>query len=392
MLTCAFNELELSRLGFGAMRLPLLENGAIDEAQTQQMIDYALEQGVNYFDTAYPYHDGMSEIITARCLRKHPRDSYFLANKYPGHQIAPSYDPAAIFEEQLAKCEVDYFDFYLLHNVYENSIKTYTDPQWGILDYFCEQKRLGRIRHLGFSTHGLPQTIEAFLDYAEGKMEFAQIQLNYLDWTLQDARRKCAILQDHEIPIWVMEGIRGGTLAKLNDENTARLNKLRPNESPAAWALQWLINQPVGVILSGMSNIEQLQENIRVFESGAPLDANEEEALLDVAESMKDDIPCTACRYCIDQCPQGLDIPMLLALYNDMRVAPNFTTNMIIEALDEDKRPDACVACNACVKMCPQKIDIPTHLNALALTVSKMPSWAELSRKREEIASQLRKN
>ena len=228
----------LSRLGFGCMRLPLTADKAIDEAELQRMVDYAIAQDVNYFDTAWPYHSGLSEIAIGKALRRHPRDRWLLANKYPGHQIAASYNPAEIFEEQLKKCGVDCFDFYLLHNVYENSFGVYTDPKWGILDYFREQTRLGRIRHLGFSSHARPDTLEKFLDYAGDSMEFCQIQLNYLDWTLQDARAKYDLLTARNIPVWVMEPLRGGRLATLDESDEAGLRALRPDESTAAWSFR----------------------------------------------------------------------------------------------------------------------------------------------------------
>ena len=190
MIIKSFKDKKLSLLGFGTMRLPMNEDGSIDEVQTREMVDYAIRHGVNYFDTAYPYHGGQSEIVIGKILKDYPREKFYLANKFPGHQIAESYDPKAIFEEQLEKCGVEYFDFYLLHNVYENSIETYMDPKWGILDYFKEQKRLGRIKHLGFSTHGSLETIKKFLDYCGDDMEFCQIQLNYLDWTLQNGKEK----------------------------------------------------------------------------------------------------------------------------------------------------------------------------------------------------------
>ena len=167
MLTNKFKGITLSRLGFGTMRLPVISGNAaeIDEKQVDEMVDYAISHGINYFDTAYPYHGGMSEKVIGRSLSRYPRESYYLATKYPGHQLSSSYDPAAIFEEQLKKCGVDYFDFYLLHNVYENSIQVYTDERWGIVDYFVEQKRKGRIKHLGFSCHGRVDTLRKFLDY-----------------------------------------------------------------------------------------------------------------------------------------------------------------------------------------------------------------------------------
>ena len=196
MIYSDFQDKKLSLLGFGTMRFPVFEDGTIDEAQVEEMTKYAIEHGVNYFDTAYPYHNGQSERVIGRVLSKYPRDSFYLADKYPGHQISKSYDPKATFEKQLEKCGVDYFDFYLLHNVYENSVHTYRDERWGIIEYFREQKRLGRIRHLGFSTHGSVDFIRGFLDEYGQDMEFCQIKLNYLDWTLQEAKEKYELLTE----------------------------------------------------------------------------------------------------------------------------------------------------------------------------------------------------
>ena len=229
-----------SRLGFGCMRLPVLENKEIDIEQFKAMVDYAMENGINYFDTAYPYHESMSEIAIGKALARHPRESFYLADKYPGHQIVETYNPAEIFEEQLKKCGVEYFDFYLLHNVNEMSIKTYMDPQWGILEYFKEQKRLGRIKHLGCSCHGRMPMMRDWLEAVAEDMEFCQIQLNYLDWTLQEAKEKYDLITSYGIPVWVMEPLRGGKLAKLLPEYEARLKELRPDEEIPAWAFRFL--------------------------------------------------------------------------------------------------------------------------------------------------------
>ena len=382
---------KLSRLGFGCMRLPLREGGAIDEAELQRMVDHAIEHGVNYFDTAYPYHGGMSEIAVAKALKKHPRDRWFLASKYPGHQIASSYNPAEIFEEQLKKCGLEYFDFYLLHNVYENSYGVYTDAKWGILNYFLEQKRLGHIRHLGFSSHARPDTLERFLDYAGDSMEFCQIQLNYLDWTLQDAKAKYELLTARGIPVWVMEPLRGGRLAALDGDNEACLKALRPRESVASWSFRWLQNLPgVKMVLSGMSSLDQMADNVNTFSGGEPQTAEEAALLGRIAEGMKDALPCTRCRYCCPGCPMGLDIPMLIHAYNDLKFAKSMTVPMQLDALPENKRPSACVACGSCAAICPQGIDIPGALAELSETLAGMPSWAEMCRQREEAARKLK--
>lgn len=391
MIYSDFQDMKLSQLGFGAMRLPM--NGdAIDEEQLARMVDCAIAGGVNYFDTAYPYHGGESERALGRVLAAYPRDQFYLATKYPGHQISDHYDPAEIFEEQLEKCGVDYFDFYLLHNVYEQSIETYLDPKWGILDYFLEQKKNGRIRHLGFSTHGSLQCMRRFLDACGEHMEFCQIQLNYLDWTLQQAKEKCELLAEYHLPIWVMEPLRGGKLTKLPDADEAKLRALRPDESMHAWAFRFLQEiDGVKVILSGMSSMEQMQDNVRIFEAPKPLNAAEREALLQVAENQKNSVPCTACRYCCEGCPKGLDIPKIIASYNDFRYAASFNATMWIEALPEDKRPSACIGCGKCTKICPQGIDIPTIMKDFADRIAQQPSWAEICRQRAEAARKGRK-
>ncbi len=386
-----FQDLSLSRLGFGTMRLPTKE-GAIDTDLTTQMIDYALEHGINYFDTAYPYMGSKSEIVVGQALARHPREKFFLADKFPGHQIAETYYPEEIFEEQLQKCKVDYFDFYLLHNIYENSFFVYTDPQWHIIPYFIEQKKKGRIRHLGFSCHANIETLRKFLDLYGDVMEFCQIQLNYLDWTLQKAKAKYDLLTERGIPVWVMEPVRGGKLANLPEEDRQKLAAIRPDESAAAWAFRWLTSLPnVKMILSGMSNLPQMEDNVKTFSTDKPLNDNEIQMLFDIAEKMKDSVPCTACRYCCDGCPMQLDIPMLMQSYNDLHFATSLTPVMQIEALPEEKRPSACIACGACASACPQKIDIPDIMAKLSDLYSKQPSWASMCKERAEEAKRAKR-
>lgn len=400
-------------LGFGAMRLPVVDSdqAAIDQPALDAMVDTAIASGVNYFDTAYPYHDGLSEVALGKSLARYPRDSYYLADKYPGHQIADSYNPAQIFEEQLAKCGVGHFDFYLLHNVYENSIDVYTDEKWGIADYFAEQKRLGRISHLGFSSHGRPDNLAAFLDYGARKyaalkekapevaalfageniFEFCQIQLNYLDWTLQRAEEKCAMLENAGVPVVVMEPLRGGRLAQLEPAQMDALETAAAGRSAVEWSFRWL--QGLGnvkVVLSGMSNLEQVQDNCRIFAERQPLAAVEAAALLEVAETLKGGVPCTACRYCVDTCPKQIDIPMMLATYNDLQFASSFTVSMQMDAVEEEHRAADCIDCRRCSRLCPQGIDIPEALSELAGALEKMPKWADLCRQREEAARALR--
>lgn len=383
-----FQNKNLSLLGFGTMRLPVDSDGNIDENQVREMTKYAITHGVNYFDTAYPYHNGDSERVIGRILNEYPRDSYYLATKYPGHQIlSTGYNPAEIFEEQLKKCGVEYFDFYLLHNVYEKSIETYTDPKWGIIDYFKEQKKLGRIKHLGFSCHAQTEGLRTFLDAYGKDMEFCQIQLNYLDWTLQDAKGKYELLTEHGIPVWVMEPVRGGKLANLKEQDAAILTNLRPDESVAAWGFRFLQGlSNVKMILSGMSDMKQMIDNVKTFSEQKPLSTQEEKTLLEIAEGMKNSIPCTACRYCCDGCPMELDIPMLLAAYNELRFSPAVNVSMRIEFMEETKKPSACIACGKCAQICPQNIDIPGAMKDFSEKLSKLPSWAEICKQREAAA------
>lgn len=362
-----FQDLKLSALGFGTMRLPVIGDQGdvpIDEEKTAQMVAYAIENGVNYFDTAYGYHAGQSEVVIGKVLAKYPRDSYYLATKFPGYDLSNMDKVEAIFEEQLKKCGVEYFDFYLFHNVYEKNIDPYLDPKNGILDYLLKQKENGRIKHLGFSAHGRYDTMKRFLDAYGEHMEFCQIQLNYLDWKLQDAKAKVELLNSHNIPIWVMEPLRGGRLASLSQENEAKLKALRPQEEIPAWAFRFLQSIPgVTMVLSGMSNMEQMEKNVATFSQDLPLKDQEMEALMEVADSMLDILPCTACRYCVTHCPQGLDIPTLLALYNETRFANGLITHMAVDALEEDKRPDQCIGCQNCEAVCPQQLKIASAMS-----------------------------
>lgn len=392
MLYTDFKGLKLSRLGFGTMRLPLLEDGrTIDREQVARMTRYAIEHGINYFDTAMPYHGGLSEVVIGDILKDYPRGSWFLADKYPGHQHSESFDPAATFELQLKKCGVDYFDFYLLHNVCENSLGNYMDPKWGMVDYFVEQRRLGRIRHLGFSSHADLDTLKAFLDSPYGaQMEFCQIQLNPLDRTLQKAEEKCDILASKGLPVWVMEPLRGGRLAAFGPEADAALKVRRPDESVAAWSFRWLQSLPgVTMILSGMSDMAQMEDNVRTFESEAPLSEDEEALLMSIVGGIHEWVPCTGCRYCCDSCPQELDIPMLIAAYNDLQLGFSFTPMMRIEALSEDKMPSSCLGCGACAQMCPQGIAIPDVLADLVVKYDSMPKWSDICRERAAEAARL---
>ena len=364
MIYREFQGEKLSALGMGAMRLPVVDgdDARIDEAAAAAMVDYAMAHGVNYYDTAWGYHNGNSELVMGRALARYPRESYFLADKFPGYDLSNMDKVESIFEKQLEKCGVEYFDFYLFHNVCEMNIDAYLDPKYGIFDYLTAQKKAGRIRHLGFSAHGSYAVMKRFLEAYGSEMEFCQIQLNYLDWKFQGAKEKVELLQAYNIPVWVMEPLRGGKLASLAPADEEKLQALRPQEGIPAWAFRFLQSIPaVTVTLSGMSNMEQMQENIRTYETEQPLDESEMQTLLGIADEMvgKIALPCTACHYCVSHCPQGLDIPNLLALYNEHCFTDGgFIAPMALSAVPEDKRPNSCIGCRSCEAVCPQQIRI----------------------------------
>ena len=372
-----FKGKKLSALGFGTMRLPLVDGDdkKIDEEKVAEMFDCAIKNGVNYFDTAYGYHGGNSEIVTGKVLNRYPRESYYIATKFPGYDVRNMDKVKTIFPEQLKKTGMDYFDFYLIHNMCERNIEQYLDPKYEIYDYLLEQKKNGKIHHLGFSVHGTYETMERFLAaYGEG-MEFCQIQLNYVDWDFQDAKKKIELLKEHKIPVWVMEPVRGGKLAKLDEKYESALREMRPDESTAAWAFRFIQTIPeVVVTLSGMSDLEQVKENIEIFSENKKLSGNELSALLNIAQEMTsvDSVPCTKCRYCTSQCPMELDIPALLELYNEFNfTGGGFLAPMRINALPEEKRPSACIGCKGCESLCPQGIEISEAMADFAQKLQK---------------------
>lgn len=360
-----FQDLKLSNLGLGMMRLPIKDkndNTSIDEDQTAKMIDFAFKNGINYFDTAWGYHDGHSELVVGKILSKYPRDKYYLATKFPGYDVSNMDKVEEIFEKQLEKCNTEYFDFYLFHNVCEKNIDYYLDKKYGILDYLLKQKENGRIKHLGFSVHGHADVFDRFLEAYGDYMEFCQVQLNYLDYKFQDAKYKVETLNKRNIPVWVMEPLRGGKLVVLPEQQTNELRKLRPNETIPGWAFRFLQSIPgVTMILSGMSSMEQLEANVKTFETDEPLNEEEMKSILHIADEMLNGniLPCTACRYCTTHCPKGLDIPHLLSLYNEFKfTGGGFLAPMKISALPEDKKPSACIGCRSCEAVCPQNIKI----------------------------------
>ena len=370
MLYKQFQDKQLSSLGLGLMRLPVIDNDEtkIDIEKTAQMIDYAIKNGINYFDTAWGYHGGNSEIVAGQILSKYPRDSFYLASKFPGYDLSNMDKVEEIFEKQLEKTGLGHFDFYMLHNVCELNVNQYLDEQYGIIPYLLKQKELGRIKHLGFSSHGRLRTMKKFLDAVGQHMEFCQIQLNWLDWDFQKGGEKYKLLKARNIPAFVMEPLRGGKLANLPEDRATVLKDLRPDETIAAWGFRFLQSLDyIPVVLSGMSNMEQLKENIETMSERKRLTDKEGMVLMYAASGLVDPVPCTECRYCTTHCPLGLDIPTLLSLYNEHNATENdFISTMTIESLPVEKRPSACISCKACEDVCPQRIRISEFLADLA--------------------------
>ena len=393
MIYKKFAELELSHLGMGNMRLPTVgERGPIDEPNAKKVIEYAYEHGVNYFDTAYRYHEGESELISGKVLNQFPRDTWNLASKFPGHMLRREGDKLVftgfgesrlvyfdsikqIFEQQLEKCGVDYFDFYLLHGLSEGSYAFYSDPEIGIIDYLLSEKKAGRIKHFGFSSHAMAPSIEYYLTKWEGVFEFVQIQINYLDWTLQNAKAKYESIVNHGLKVIAMEPVRGGRLATLPPEAEALLKAARPNDSIASWALRFLQGLPdMQIILSGMTQVEHAIDNVATLSKDDPVSEEEKELLAKVVDMMTNLVPCTGCRYCCESCGQKLDIPKLISLYNeaahDGRV---FGISAVLNEMEDSELPSACADCGECVKLCPQEIDVPEVMKKFSDMIANAP-------------------
>ncbi|MBQ2715242.1 MAG: aldo/keto reductase [Clostridia bacterium] len=375
MIYKEFKGKKLSALGMGCMRLPTYgEDKTIDEAKTAEMFDYAIKNGINYFDTAWGYHDGKSELVVGKLLEKYPRESFYLASKFPGYSKDTWGRAKEIFEKQLEKCRVDHFDFYLIHNVSEGNIDAYLDEKYGDVMYFVKMREEGKIGHLGFSTHANLENMRRFLDKYGKYMEFCQIQLNWLDWRLQKAEAKVAMMKEYgNIPVWVMEPVRGGKLATLEEGYAKQLQAHREDESIPAWAFRFIQSIPeVCVTLSGMSDFEQVKANIKTFSEEKPLSGDEWNTLMSIADSMvgRKTLNCTACRYCTTYCPQGLDIPRIIEHYNEHTVSGRSEVSpRMIASYAEDKLPTACIGCRSCEEVCPQNIEISEMMSDFAAKI-----------------------
>ena len=365
------SDLTVPMLGYGMMRLPRLapQSGDIDIATVKQQIAIAMAAGVNYFDTAYFYHRGKSEVCAGEVLSAYPRSSYMLADKMPVSLLRQPADLERIWQEQLKRCKVEYFDFYLLHAL--------TAGQWKkakrlkVYEFLKKKKDEGKIRHLGFSFHDTPEVLQEIA--SAHPWDFAQIQLNYLDWTIYRSREQYEVLTKLGIPVIVMEPLRGGALATLNPEASGILKRQNPEASTASWAFRYVGSLPnVLCILSGMTLTEHLEDNIRTFTDFKPLTASERGAIDSALAAYQKSgiVPCTGCRYCLP-CPVGVNIPKIFSLYNNATISGN--KNRLKRGyaqLSKKEQAASCVSCGLCKKKCPQKIDIPAMLKKVNSSIA----------------------
>lgn len=365
MNTKPFQDIQLSTLGMGNMRLPHKGEGAnapIDWEASAEIIDYALEHGVNYFDTAWVYNNGESERCLGAALKRHAdkRHEFYIADKF---NIEATTDYVMVFEEQLRRLQVDYIDFYLIHCIMDNNVQHYIDS--GAIEYFLEQKEKGRIKYLGFSCHSGLEALRLFADHH--KWDFAQLQINYYDWRYSATPEEYRILEERNIPCMVMEPVRGGKLATLPEEAERLLKAAHPDWSMAAWAMRFVQSLPnVQVVLSGMSNMEQIIDNVNTFSTTQPGLTAEDKVLLDKACEMFRayiHIPCTACRYCTADCPQQINIPEFISIYNRFKVNGTWGIKNDLAAITTEGLPADCLSCGECMKHCPQSIQIPDVMN-----------------------------
>ena len=355
----------MPKIGFGLMRLPETD-GVIDIDKVCKMADAYMEAGFNYFDTAYVYHGGNSEkAVKEAIVKRYPRDSFTIATKLPAWSIHSFEDRDKIFNEQLERCGVDYFDFYLLHSIEDgNNYDTYV--KYDCFNWGVQKREEGKIKHLGFSYHGTPELLVKIVD-SHPEIEFVQIQLNYADWDnpLVHSGKLYQILSERNIPIIVMEPCKGGTLANHDEECTEILKSIRPDKSVASWAFRFVGSLPgVTTILSGMSTQEQMEDNMNTFKNFEPLSDEERAAIDKVIEVMfrVEQVGCTACRYCVDGCPMSISIPDVISAINTKRkfpgdMRPQFFYNGLVSRDGNGKASD-CIGCGQCEGVCPQHLPI----------------------------------
>lgn len=369
-----FDNTTMPLLALGCMRLPV-KGKEVDMAELEKMVQYAMDCGMNYFDTAYMYVDGKSENAIGEVLKKYPRESFILTDKSPAYLINSKEDVLRIFNEQLKKCQVEYFDNYMVHNINKNSISNYRDnDMYGEL---LKLKKEGKIKHLGFSFHGDPKMLREVI--SEHKWDFCQLQLNYLDWEVVNGKELYEIADEANVPVVVMEPLRGGALCNLPQKAEEKLKEVCPNDTPASFALRWIASKKrVFTILSGMSSLEQVKQNAQVFINYKKLSEEEEKLASEIVKIIQSQgaIGCTACKYCMEVCPKGINIAAIFALYNMYKSSTQANRNFMFvynyNALEESTRADKCIECGLCSRNCPQGLDIPKLLKEVQKEVENV--------------------
>lgn len=363
------------KLGFGCMRLPMKDNGEVDYEETNKMVDYYLEQGFNYFDTAHGYLDGKSEIALRECLTKrYARDKYVLTNKLTMHFFSKEEEIRPLFEEQLKACGVEYFDYYLMHaqdaDIYEKFKKC------NAYNVARELKKEGKIKHLGLSFHDTADVLDKILT-EQPDIEIVQIQFNYIDYESPSVQGKKVyeVARKHNKPILIMEPVKGGALVKLPEEAKKIFNDLGNNNSYASYAIRFAASfEGVFKVLSGMSDLTQMKDNVSYMKEFKPLEEKEYEAIDKVTKILDKlgGIPCTGCRYCVPECPKKISIPDLFSCYNAKVQFKDWNSDYYYGVHTKNNgKASECLKCGKCEKACPQHIKIRKHLEEVAKTFEK---------------------
>ncbi len=369
-----FQNLTIPLIAFGCMRLPVRDN-KIDMVELDKMVEYAMAHGANYFDTAYMYVDGKSENAIGEILKQYPRESFYLADKCPAYLVNSPEDVAKLCDEQLKKCQVKYFDNYMVHNINKNTLPNYRDnDMYGEL---VKLKKSGKIKHLGFSFHGDPAMLKEVIN--EHKWDFCQLQMNYLDWEVINADELYEIADKAGVPVIVMEPLRGGALCNLPEKAVIKLKEECPADTQASFGLRWVSSKKrVFTILSGMSNFQQMKENVDTFVNYREFSEKEETLAKEISKIIQSQgaINCTACKYCLEVCPRGINIPAIFGLYNlyksSNQPSKSFMFLYNYNALEDSTKADKCIDCKLCNKNCPQGLDIPKLLKEVLAEIKKV--------------------
>lgn len=363
--------IETSLLGYGCMRFPTNGEGKIDVEAAEKLLDKAYEQGVNYFDTAYPYHGGESEVFVGNVMKKYDRKSFYLATKMPMWNTTSLEQAEKIFAEQLEKLQTEYIDFYLIHSL--NKEAWGRALSLGIVKRLEELKEEGKIKYLGFSFHDDYEVFEEILRYRD--WDFCQIQLNYMDTEIQAGMRGYKLTEELNVPLIIMEPVKGGRLANYAEDITAKFRALDPEASTASFALRWVGSLPnVKVVLSGMSNMEQVEDNLKTFNNFKPMSETELATVKEIVDLINSRVQngCTGCNYCMP-CPAGINIPANFRVWNTYHMYQNY--NIVKwdweKGLGDEKQAKNCIKCGKCEKACPQKLSIRADLEKVQADLDK---------------------